>query len=502
MVNTDNHNIALLFEKTSQLFPQRLALVHQNVSKTYKDLGKEVNQTISYFKSKGLEKGDRVLVFVPMSPDLYRVVLALFKMGVVPVFLDEWVSVSRLESCCKLVPCKAIISSGKVSFFSVFISSLRKIPIKYNLNAHKRYAENKEITIVPDNETALITFTTGSTGKPKAANRTHGFLYQQFTALKPYLANENNPIMTMLPVVLLLNLAMGKTSVIADFSVRKPQKFNPEKLIQTLVRFEVESIIASPYFLLRIADILQGHAVQTKVSQLVSGGAPIFPHIAAKISNAFPKANFLVLYGSTEAEPISHCDAKEILAHKDSWGLYAGNIHPFVSIKIIPREATSLHQISDKELEEISLLENKPGEIIVSGTHVLTAYIDNPEAEKQFKIKTESGVWHRTGDLGYLNSKRELFLLGRHCFSNPEMDVYPFVIEQKLIQTENVLEGTIIQHNGQFLLFVALKDSSKTLPEWKEILGFSPAQVYVVKSLPRDPRHHSKIEYDNLSKMI
>lgn len=74
-------NIVQLFLTAAAKYPNRMAIIEDKDKITYAGLAKEVRQTAAYFKEKGIKKGDRVLVFVPMSTDLYRVVLSLYYIG-------------------------------------------------------------------------------------------------------------------------------------------------------------------------------------------------------------------------------------------------------------------------------------------------------------------------------------------------------------------------------------------------------------------------------------
>ena len=82
---------------------------------------------------------------------------------------------------------------------------------------------------------ALITFTTGSTGTPKAALRSHVFLNEQFKALLHEIQPKPTDIdMPILPIVLFVNLGVGCTSIIADYKQTKPNNLDPKKIINQL----------------------------------------------------------------------------------------------------------------------------------------------------------------------------------------------------------------------------------------------------------------------------
>lgn len=82
-------NIMDYFYIAAKKYPNRIAIIEKNKEISFSKLEKEVEITVSYFQSKGIKKGDRVLIFVPMSIDLYRIVMALFSIGAIAVFLDE-----------------------------------------------------------------------------------------------------------------------------------------------------------------------------------------------------------------------------------------------------------------------------------------------------------------------------------------------------------------------------------------------------------------------------
>ncbi|MBL0098614.1 MAG: AMP-binding protein [Bacteroidetes bacterium] len=135
----------------------------------------------------------------------------------------------------------------------------------------------------------IITFTTGSTGIPKAAKRTLGFLKAQFDVLLPETQTRDQEIdMPVLPIVLLMNFGTGTTSVIADFNARKPDTLQPENVLKQLRKYQVTRIIASPFFIKQIAK----HLISTKaktpnLTRIITGGAPVFTAEATIYCEAF-----------------------------------------------------------------------------------------------------------------------------------------------------------------------------------------------------------------------
>lgn len=498
-------NIVQLFFFAAGKYPGKTAIIHEKRAISYYDLAQQVKDTAQYLLAKGINKGDRVMVFVPMSTDLYRIVLALFYIGATAVFIDEWVSKKRLEACCAVAQCKAFIGTTKVRILALFSGALRKMPVKCGAGYTIMRGQYRTITETIPEDTALITFTTGSSGTPKAAKRTHGFLHEQFKALSDKIQPDANDIdMPMLPIVLLLNLGIGSTSVITQFKPGKPRSWKPGKIADLIEKHRINRIIASPFFIKTLA----GHIMASKTAlpgleKIFTGGAPVFPADAALYQNAFPQVYIEVVYGSTEAEPISAINAKEL---KDTSllrtpGLDAGIPCKGIQVKIIPVIDAPVVCRNEKALEDLACDAGVTGEIIVSGKHVLDAYHNNEADLQRNKIFINNICWHRTGDSGYLKDGR-LYLTGRceTLIHRKGKLLAPFIYEGQLQSIAGVAMATILLHNEQLVVVAELYPGQDKNDIKKEIynLSLKPNKIVFLKKIPRDPRHHSKIDYTKL----
>ncbi|MFN3404530.1 MAG: AMP-binding protein [Cytophagaceae bacterium] len=497
-------NIVNLFLDAALKFPDSIALVEGNRRISYAELEREVKLAAAGLLKKGIKKGDRVLIFVPMSINLYKTVLAVFHIGATAVFLDEWVNKKRLEQCCKMAECRAMIGVWKARLLALFSSELRKIRIV--LSASVSGDSVLPPVAVETDDIALLTFTTGSTGVPKAAARTHGFLYEQFKALSDTIdPSSSETDLSNLPIVLLSNLGTGGTSVIADFKSSKPWKMDPERMIRSIKENKVSRITASPYFLLKISDYVIENKIELGLQKVFTGGAPVFPEEAQKLMTSFPKARIKIVYGSTEAEPVSSVYAEDLVSSVADKGLYVGKLYDKIRVEVIPITEGPITINNEKDLIGIFLAPGKIGEIIVSGKHVLKQYFRNEEAQKLNKIVTEADVWHRTGDAGYLDHEGKLYLCGRakHMIKEDDQWHAPFIWENKLKKIPGVIKGTIVKMDGEILLII-MKDRGvreEIVKNKLQEIGIS-YNVKFVLEIPMDPRHYSKIDYDGLIRFL
>ena len=508
----ESNNIVRHFHAAVERVPHRIAIADKKAEITFQELEKRVFEQVETNRQQGLKAGDRVLVFVPMSIELYIHVLAIFHMGCTAVFLDEWSNIKRLKHACEIAQCDAFIGVKIAKFMGYFVGPIRKIPIWLsNHRAKKRNEQNPKIGFISpcaidvNSETALITFTTGSTQVPKAAKRTHAFLDAQFDALQKTLKTNGQVVdMPVLPIVLLINLGEGVTSVIADWKSSKPDQLDPQKIVAQWNKYGVNRIISSPYFMDQMANFCADKSTYgNQIKEIFAGGAPVFPESAKSWLHAFPLSKTTIVYGSTEAEPISEIDGASLSTQNPSheMGLCVGKVVPEAEVAIVPITEEPIHLRNDTELRELSLPKGEVGEIIVRGNHVLREYFNNPEALRLNKIFYDGVCWHRTGDSGFIGTDGQLYLTGRASlvFHHQGNWIYPFIQEYIIQQIPGVKIGTLIQWNQEIIYFVELEQNADVQKITNELEGLEarPARIIWGK-IPRDKRHNTKIDYQKM----
>lgn len=505
-------NIIEILVANAGKYPEKTAIIHKGQSISFQRLLAQVKKTAAYFREQGIGKNDRILIFVPMSIRLYTIVLAAFYMGATVVFIDAWADKKRLEIACKLASVKAFIGTPKAHLLRLFSRSIRKIPLKFVTGFNSFTPKNNgEIHSAETQleDIALVTFTTGSTGTPKAAKRTHGFLLAQHGVLVKHLKPGLTDIdMPLLPIFVLNNLAIGVTSVIPDVDPRKPESSDPASILAEMDRYRVNSTTGSPVVYENLSHycLEKGTAPDT-LEKIFSGGAPVFPSLAKDLTEAFPRAAVEIVYGSTEAEPVSSISAQALLGHKGPGlekGLLVGKPIPEIQLKIIWISGEPIEVKNREELEKLELAAGETGEICVTGDHVLKEYYNNPEAERANKIKVAGDIWHRTGDAGYLDGNGSLFLMGRVTsrFEWKGDYIYTFPIENRLNEIPGIAIGTIIKIGERAILVIELEKGyshrwEAVISQIKE-LGIPHDEIDIRKKIPRDPRHNSKIDYNLL----
>jgi olefin beta-lactone synthetase len=515
--------IGELLADQARTCPDAAALVDDRAGRTltFSELADEVAHAAAWWQSQGIARGKAVLVFVPMSADLYVALLALFRLGAVALFLDPSAGRRHIEQCCALWTPDALLAIPKAHLLRLTSGALRRIPLKVSLDIwlpgstkwpRKWGAESCATNVAEPADPALVTFTSGSTGQPKAALRTHRFLLAQHRALESSISLEAGEIdLATLPIFTLANLAAGVTTVIPDVDLRRPGAIDAETVFAHIQRRGVSRLTASPAFWERLVEYGQstGRTLPT-LRKIFTGGAPVFPRLLRSVQALAPEADVVAVYGSTEAEPIAHVGAAEMTpldfdSMQRGRGLLAGTPVKEVTLRIVQdRWGIPRGQITADDLDAQTMPPGEVGEIVVSGEHVLKGYLGGI-GDEETKFRVGSEVWHRTGDAGLLDQEGRLWLQGRCAarIDDNQGSLYPFGVECVAMAFPDVRRAAFLAQAGRRLLVVesvaeaGLQERLRVATAWAGV-----EEVRFIRRIPVDKRHNSKIDYPKLGQLI
>lgn len=512
-------NLVSLLVDRARMHPERPALVDRrhgvDRAISYGELARRVAAGAGRLQEMGLKRGQVVLVFQPVSIELYEFLLAAFYLGLQVMLADPSAGKKFLSLCCKRLKPDAFFGSWKAQCLRLMVPELRGISlaicsgwfpaaIRWNTDG-----EAVPFAEMIDENAALVTFTSGSTGVPKAAVRSHGFLCAQHQVLAKSLEFEEGEVdLITLPVFVLANLASGLTSVLAAMDFAKPGAPDAAAISRQCRDFNVTRCAASPAF---FEGLLAGGMPDFR--KIYTGGAPVFPDLLRCLRIALPSATIHSVYGSTEAEPIAHFRADQVSGEVDAMtrcggGLCAGIPVPEICLRIV-RDQWGI-PLSAADL--IFLPTGEAGEILVSGGHVLRGYLGGL-GDEETKICDGEQVWHRTGDAGWVDAEGRLWLLGRCAekmsvfLAGERLPVdalrYPFAVECALREIFPSIRTAALDWQGDRTLMVGKKcDSREARAIKRDAEKFGIRCVVFLDSLPLDRRHHAKIDYPALREIM
>lgn len=520
-------NLVELLQRQATVNPHAAALIDSSGGRTrtvtFAGLDEAAGRAAAFLARQGLRPGATVLVFHPLAAELYVALAALFRSGITALFIDPAQGREQIDRCCQLLAPHALLATPKAHLLRLISPALRRIPVQiatgFGAPGARRWAgylrlpTSLPVLDCPPETPALITFTSGSTGQPKAAVRTHGFLLEQHAVLQETLGlTPADRVLTTLPIFVLSHLAAGAGVLIPTVDIRRPGQVKPAPLVAQIREHRITCIEGSPAFLERIVTYCE-RTGQTLpgITRIFTGGAPVFPALLSAAQRVAPRAEVMAVYGSTEAEPVAHISEQEITeADRQRMaaggGLLAGQPVDAIAVAILPdRWGQPLGQYSVEEFNCLRQPPGQSGEIVVSGAHVLAGYLHG-YGDQETKFRVGAQVWHRTGDAGYFDESGRLWLLGRCAarVSDAKGVLYPLAVEAAARQHVFVEHAAFLAYAGKRLLVLEGhgRVEAHQLQTLQSRLGWAQIDQTVVMRIPLDRRHNAKIDYPALQRLL
>jgi acyl-CoA synthetase (AMP-forming)/AMP-acid ligase II len=454
---------------------------------TFDELSERGDRLARGLRSR-LGGGDRLVLLMPVATELYVVLLGLLRARLAAVVVDPQLGVRRADACLRGLDVRGVIGSPLAHALRLVMPELRGRALYASpgwLPLTERISRLDGPPIPQEacgaDEAALLTFTSGTTGRPKAVLRTHGLLDAQRAALHRHLGvGPDDVALETLPIFALSSLAAGATVVFPSMDLRKPASVDPAGALATMRRNGVTVSTASPAFFAPIVAHLRATG-QTwgGMRAVFTGGARVPATLLAGMREVFPNARVEAVYGSTEAEPVAgNADVEEALAGEaDGRGALVGRPVPEVDLRItVPG---TLERADDV------------GEILVAGAHVNPAYFRDDAANQRTKLREGEKVWHRTGDCGRLDAQGRLWLVGR---LGEDVDGrWPFPVEARAEAVRGVRRAALMP--GPLLCWEGEADEA-AVGRAVELPTRRMARI------PVDRRHNAKVDRPALAALL
>jgi len=470
-------NLLQQFARAVAADPDGVAIVDGRGRETrFRDLDAQRQELAARWHAQGIRRGDRVLLAMPVDATLYASLAALWSLGAAVVLPEPAMGLKGLRHALRVTGAKAFCASGWYLLILLLLPRLWGRALLRPGRARGRSAPALEVS---GQDIALISFTSGTTGAPKAIPRSHGFLQAQYDAVAPILRSDRaERDLVCFPVFTLINLAERRCSVLPNWPMRKLASVQPDDLASWILAQRVTRALMPP----ALCDTLCNATRAPQLQDVFTGGGPVFPDMIESLTAA-TGARVTCVYGSTEAEPIAHLRSADLsdadqARMRDGAGLLVGHPVPDILLRICEDE------------------------VQVAGAHVNKGYLD-PAQDAANKIPGGPLIWHRTGDAGRLDSAGRLWLLGRigTMVATARGPVYPFAIEVSARYWPGVVNSALMPWEGAALLVV--EGDVQHMAEWRaQAAAVGVSKLVHLARIPMDARHVSKVDRAALSAML
>jgi long-chain acyl-CoA synthetase len=464
------------------------ALRIDDVVISYGGLDELTSQFAGLLQARGIEASDRVGIMLPNVPQFAVAFYAALRAGAIVVPMN--VLLKRREvsfylsdsEASLLIAWHGFADAAQTGAADAGVDCLIVTPGEFE----RELAEAEpiaEVAPAAGDDTAVILYTSGTTGTPKGAELTHSNLKRNVdVSIGLFSIGKGDVVLGALPLFHVFGLTCGLNTVIATGAcLTLIPRFDPAKALAIIERDHVNVFEGVPTM---YSALLHDPAAETTdVSSLrvcVSGGAALPVEVLRAFEERFG-CTVLEGYGLSETSPVASFN------HPDRERM-PGSIGTPVS-------GVELKLIDDDGVE---VRAGEVGEIAIRGHNVMKGYWRRPEATAE---AIDADGWFKTGDLARVDDQGRYFIVDRkkEMIIRGGYNVYPREIEEVLYEHPAVREAAVIgiphpELGEEVAAAISLKPGAEATPAQlqahvkQQVAAYKyPRHVWTVDELPKGP---------------
>ncbi|CFC64036.1 fatty-acid-CoA ligase [Mycobacterium tuberculosis] len=484
-------------ERHAMMQPDAPALRFVGNTMTWADLRRRVAALAGALSGRGVGFGDRVMILMLNRTEFVESVLAANMIGAIAVPLNF--RLTPTEIAVLVEDCVAHVMLTEAALAPVAIGVRNIQPLLSVIVVAGGSSQDSvfgyedllneagdvhEPVDIPNDSSALIMYTSGTTGRPKGAVLTHANLTgQAMTALYTSGANINSDVgFVGVPLFhiagignMLTGLLLGLPTVIYPLGA-----FDPGQLLDVLEAEKVTGIFLVPAQWQAVCTEQQARPRDLRLRVLSWGAAPAPDALLRQMSATFPETQILAAFGQTEMSPVT-CMllGEDAIAKRGS----VGRVIPTVAARVV-----------DQNMNDVPV--GEVGEIVYRAPTLMSCYWNNPEATAE----AFAGGWFHSGDLVRMDSDGYVWVVDRKkdmIISGGE-NIYCAELENVLASHPDIAEVAVIgradEKWGEVPIAVAaVTNDDLRIEDLGEFLTDRlarykhPKALEIVDALPRNP---------------
>jgi amino acid adenylation domain-containing protein len=425
-------------EHSARRLPDKVALVCGRNRWTYRELDRRANALAHLLVERGVERGDRVIVFADNTVETVVSFWAVLKANAVVSIVNPQTKSDKLEYYLQDCRATALITEDHLRAVWSDPAS-RSTWLKTTISAPGDPALAGERDAPPprraiDIDLAAIIYTSGSTGDPKGVMLTHRNMLTAATSITSYLENvEDDVILGVLPLAFDYGLYQMIMAVRTGARLVLERSFTfPAQVLTQMVNEGVTGFPGVPTIFAVLAELKTLHEYDFSKIRYVTNTAAALPvkHITM-LRDLFPQARIYSMYGLTECKRCTYLPPADIDRKPTSVGIAIPN----TELWLVDEEGNRLGA-------------NQVGQLVIRGATVMRGYWEKPEATaKKLKPGPLPGemVLH-TGDYCRLDDEGYLYFVGRmdDIIKSRGEKVAPKEVENVLYNIRGVRDAAVI----------------------------------------------------------
>ena len=488
-------SISETLRTTAVRYPDRVALVFADASMTYREFNEQVERLAAVLHSRGVGKGDRVLLLGGNSDRYVLGAYAALRAGAILVPANPLSAAPELAYLLTDSGASVVLFSPDLSDLAhkgTALLSDRVIDL-LALGRVEGAADIFELSAadlepVPEwpseSDDAMLLYTSGTTGRPKGALFDHHrIIWTGVNCMVTFGLREAGRMLHVAPmyhsaelcIMLFPGTLLGSTHVILP-------GFDPVLVADALAEHRITSFFGVPtmyQFLLRVPGFADRDLSSWQTAAF--GAAPMPAATVRQLIDALPSVQLYSLCGQTEGGPGGiYSGPEDVLSRPDASGRYP---LPNTEVRIVDAEGRDIQR-------------GEIGELLLRGETVMKGYWNNPDATA---AAVQDG-WLHTGDLAQLDADGYITLVDRlkDMIITGGRNVYSVEVENAIAGHPDVLDVAVIgvphpEYGESILAILTLREGAEltleSLRDWsrKQIALYKVPHALLIHSIPRNP---------------
>jgi long-chain acyl-CoA synthetase len=473
-------NLAVILREPARTRPSHVAAIFGERSVTYAELDAASDRAAGAFLAAGLVRGDRVALMLPNRLEFLECYFGVLKAGLILVPVNPLLKAEELRHIFADSGARAVVASEP--WMSEVRQAVEDGVLLYSVDSPGYLGSSAPVTAdaaANADDTAVIVYTSGTTGRPKGAELTHFQLYLNCTVAGQTFGTQPDDVsLAALPFFHIYGLS-GLLNVAIRFgtTIVAVPRFDAEQVLDAMHRHRVTVFAGVPtmYHALLNTDLGERDLSPLRIG--ASGGASMPEAVLRAFEEKFG-ITILEGYGMSETGSsatmnLSVAERRVLSIGKPIWGVTARLV------------STAGRDVATGEV----------GEIWLRGHIVMKGYWANPEATAE---AIQDG-WLRTGDLAYQDADGYLFIVDRikDLIIRGGYNVYPREVEEVLYRHPAIAEAAVIGRPDERLgeevvAVISLRPGATAEPD--QVIAFCrehlalykcPREVRVIAELPK-----------------
>ncbi|WP_022923370.1 long-chain-fatty-acid--CoA ligase [Serinicoccus marinus] len=433
------HNLAA----TAQAHPDARAVILDDTVLTYADVEESVGRLAGWLRAQGVGEGDRVALMLPNVPAFPVLYYATLRLGGVvvpmnPLFKKREIQFYLEDSGAALLAAMP----GEDATAAAEATGTRLLTV--GPEGLSPYVDGEEAVdpveeIVPRDggDTAVILYTSGTTGRPKGAELTCDNLQTNQLATTETLIHldGDDVVMGCLPLFHVFGMTCGmNTAFHAGAALTMIPRFDPAKALEVIARDKVTVFEGVPTMygaMLAAAAAADTAPDLTTLRTAISGGASLPLEVMKKFEETFD-ATILEGYGLSETSPVASFNHPDRERKAGSIGIPIRG----VEMKLAGPDGTDVGVADSGDPDAV-------GEICIRGENIMKGYWNRPDATAE---AIDADGWFHSGDLARVDEDGFFFIVDRKkdMIIRGGLNIYPREIEELLYEHPAVAEAAVI----------------------------------------------------------